>query len=58
MNRYTLIDYKNNIIYDLDKVEIDFEENEEQTSSIYCRDKKDLIEELKEIIKYLERECE
>ena len=58
MNRYTLIDYKNNIIYDLNKVEIDFEENEEQTSSVSCRDKKDLIEELKEMIKYLESELE
>jgi hypothetical protein len=56
MNRYTLIDFKNNIIYDLEKVEIDFEENKEQTSSVFCEDKKDLIEELKEIIKYLESE--
>lgn len=44
MNRYILIDLKDNVLYSLYKVEIDFEENEEQTSSVSCIDKEDLIE--------------
>lgn len=45
MNRYILIDFKENVLYSLYKVEIDFEENEEQTSSVSCIDKEDLIKE-------------
>jgi hypothetical protein len=54
MNRYTIIDWKDNIIYDLAKIDIDFEENFSQTSSICCADKKDVLRELKTIIKELE----
>ena len=48
MNRYILIDLKDNVLYSLYKVEIDFEENEEQTSSVSCIDKEDLIKESEE----------
>lgn len=57
MNRYTIIDWKDNIIYDLAKIDIDFEENEEQTSSISCVDKNDMLNELENIIKQ-EKELE
>lgn len=50
MIRYTIIDWKDNIIYDLEKIDIDFEENEEQTSSISCLDKNDMLNELENII--------
>lgn len=50
MNRYTIIDWKDNIIYDLAKIDIDFEENFSQTSSICCVDKKDVLRELKTLI--------
>lgn len=42
MNRYTVIDYNTNTIYSLSKVEIDFKENEEQTSSITCLNRSNL----------------
>jgi hypothetical protein len=48
MNRYILIDLKDNVLYSLYKVEIDFEENEEQTSSVSCINKEDLIKESEE----------
>lgn len=51
MNRYLLVDFENNCISNLSRVETDFEENETQTSSITCRDKKDLLEELRRQIK-------
>ena len=54
MNKYLLIDYSNKCISSLEKVETDFEENEEQTSSISCIDDIDLLNTLlgqvKEII--------
>jgi len=51
MNRYLLVDFENNCISNLSRVETDFEENETQTSSITCRDKEDLLEELRRQIK-------
>ena len=50
MNRYLLIDWEKDIIYSLGRVDIDFEENEYQTSSISCIDKEDILNELEEII--------
>lgn len=42
MNRYTVIDYKDNTIYSLARVNIEYEENEEQTSSITCLNRSNL----------------
>ena len=50
MNRYLVIDWEKDIIYSLGRVEIDFEENEYQTSSVSCIDKEDILNELEEII--------
>lgn len=50
MNRYLVIDWKKDVIYSLGRVDIDFEENENQTSSISCIDKEDMLKELEEII--------
>lgn len=51
MNNYLVINYLENEIYSLNKVKTDFEENEYQTSSITCKDRRDLLETLMEIIK-------
>lgn len=50
MNRYLVIDWEKDVIYSLGRVDIEFEENENQTSSISCRDKEDILNELEEII--------
>ena len=50
MNRYLVIDWENDVIYSLGRVDIDFEENEYQTSSVSCRDKEDVLNELEEIV--------
>jgi hypothetical protein len=50
MNRYLVIDWKKDVIYSLGRVDIEFEENENQTSSISCIDKEDMLKELEEII--------
>ena len=50
MNRYLVIDWEKDVIYSLGRVDIDFEENEYQTSSISCIDKEDILNELEEII--------
>lgn len=51
MNRYILIDLKDNVLYSIEKVEIDFEENKSQTSSETFTNKIELIEEaIKELI--------
>lgn len=55
MNRYILIDLKDNVLYSLDKVEINFKENEAQTSSVSCSNK---IELIKESMQWLEEEKE
>ena len=55
MNRYLLIDFETNTLYNIEKVDINFEENEIQTSSVSCIDKDDLIQELKEQIGELEK---
>lgn len=55
MNRYILIDLRENVLYSLDKVEINFKENEEQTSSVSCFNK---IELIKESMQWLEEEKE
>jgi hypothetical protein len=54
MNRYILIDFEKNTLYNLEKVKIDFEENESQTSGISCINKEDLIIELKKQVEELE----
>ena len=54
MNRYMVVDFKTNTILDLNKIDVDFEENYEYTGSVSCRDREDLINELKEYIKFLE----
>ena len=51
MNNYLVINYLENEIYYLNKINTDFEENEYQTSSISCKDREDLLETLLEIIK-------
>lgn len=56
MNRYIVVDFKENVLYSMEKVELDFPENEEQTSSITCVDKEQLIEELEQWIKELKGE--
>ena len=50
MNRYLVIDWEKDVIYSLGRVNIDFVENEYQTSSVSCRDKEDILNELEEII--------
>lgn len=50
MNRYLVIDWEKDVIYSLGRVDIDFVENEYQTSSVSCRDKEDVLNELEEII--------
>ena len=45
MNRYIVIDLKENCISNLNKIDTCFDENEIQTSSVSCIDKKDLIDE-------------
>lgn len=46
MNRYMLVDFEKNNLYSLSKVDINFRENETQTSSVSCIDKDDLVDEL------------
>lgn len=53
MNRYMVIDFKENVISSLGKIYTDFEENESQTSSVNCIDKCDLLNTLQEEIKEL-----
>lgn len=53
MNRYILIDLQENCISNLEKVDVDFEENEYQTGSVSCIDREDLISELLDLIKEL-----
>ena len=58
MNRYDLIDYKENVIYSIEKVDIDFEENETGTSSVSCTDKIALLQEtIKNTIETLNARC-
>ena len=56
MNNFLIVDFENNDILFLNKIKMNFKENEKYTSSISCIDKEDLIEELKQIIKDLEEE--
>lgn len=51
MNKYLLVDFKNNTILNLTKVDTDFEENEQQTSSTSCLNKADLLNTLLDTIK-------
>lgn len=51
MNRYLVVDYKEKIVYSLNKVDIDFEQNNEMTGSITCNN-------LEEIAKVLEDELQ
>lgn len=46
MNRYELVDFETNTIYSIEKVEIEFEENETMTSSVSCIDEMDLFKEI------------
>ena len=46
MNRYELVDFDTNTIYSIEKVEIEFEENETMTSSVTCTDEMDLYKEI------------
>lgn len=54
MNRYILIDFEKLEISSINKIETDFEENENYTSSVPCINRKDLIKTLKEYIPDLE----
>ena len=51
MNKYLLVDFENNTINDIAKVETDFEENEEQTGSVACFDRMDLLNTLLKQVK-------
>lgn len=51
MNRYLVVDYKDKIVYSLNKVDIDFVQNNEMTGSITCNN-------LEEIAKVLEDELQ
>ena len=51
MNRYLLVDFKENCISYLNKVKTDFEENEIQTGSVTCLSKMDLLNTLLEQVK-------
>lgn len=53
MNRYMVVDFEKNVIFSLGKVDIDFKENEEQTSSVSCINKCDLLNTLQEELKEL-----
>ena len=46
MNRYELVDFETNTIYSIEKVDIEFEENETMTSSVSCIDNMDLFKEI------------
>lgn len=46
MNRYLVVDFENLEILSLNKVDMDFEENETYTSSISCIDEVDLVKTL------------
>lgn len=48
MNRYMVIDFERNEILNLAKIDTNFKENEEQTSSTTCIDKLDLLNTLKD----------
>jgi hypothetical protein len=54
LNRYMVVDFETNTILDLNKIDVDFEENHKYTGSVSCIDREDLIRELKEYIEYLE----
>jgi hypothetical protein len=55
MNRYVLIDYKENTISHIEKVDCNFPENEYQTSSVACIDIDDLENELKNELEYIKK---
>ena len=46
MNRYLVVDFETYDIMFLNKVDLDFEENDAQTSSTRCIDRDDLLKEL------------
>ena len=54
MNRYMLIDFDTKTIFNLNKVNINYDENLQQTGSCTCRDDEDIINELKDMIQFLE----
>lgn len=50
MNRFLIIDFKKLEILSINKIDMNFEENNHFTGSIKCIDKKDLINTLKKEI--------
>ena len=54
MNRYMVIDFKTKTTFDLNKINMDFEENDNYTGSVSCINIENLIDELKEYVEYLE----
>lgn len=54
MNRYMLIDFDTKTIFNLNKVNINYDENMHGTDSCLCCNDKDIIKELEDTIKFLE----
>lgn len=54
MNRYMVIDFETNTILDLNKIDMDFKENEQFCGSTKCTNVEELIGELYATIDCLE----
>ena len=53
MNRYLLVDYEEKIVYSLNKVDIDFEQNNEKTGSVACNNLDEIVKLLEDEIQYV-----
>lgn len=53
MNRYLVVDYKEKIVYSLNKVDIDFVQNDEMTGSVTCNDLEEIVKLLEDEIQYV-----
>lgn len=53
MNRYLVVDYKEKIVYSLNKVDIDFVQNDEMTGSVTCNNLEEIVKLLEDEIQYV-----
>lgn len=53
MNRYLVVDYKEKIVYSLNKVDIDFVQNDEMTGSVACNNLDEIVKLLEDEIQYV-----
>ena len=53
MNRYLVVDYKEKIVYSLNKVDIDFVQNDEMTGSVTCNNLEEIVKLLEDEIQYI-----